>query len=47
MAEKGEHYHSSSDDNSDASLFDSDDDEDDADYGRYLHHILCFSHTLI
>ena len=46
MAEKGEHYHSSSeDDNSDASLFDSDDDEDDADYGRYLHHILCFSHT--
>ena len=34
MAEKGEHYHSSSDDNSDASLFDSDDEEDDADYGR-------------
>lgn len=33
MAEGGEDYHSSSDDNSDVSLFDSDDD-DVADYGR-------------
>ena len=32
MAERGENSDSSSDDNSDASLFDSDDEEDDADY---------------
>ncbi|KAK2572326.1 putative ATP-dependent RNA helicase DDX60 [Acropora cervicornis] len=40
MAEKGEHYHSSSDDNSDASLFDSDDDEDDADYADEADEVL-------
>lgn len=34
MADEGEHYHSSSDDNSDASLFDTDDDDDVTDYGR-------------
>ncbi|XP_044173202.1 probable ATP-dependent RNA helicase DDX60 isoform X1 [Acropora millepora] len=40
MAEKGEHYHSSSDDNSDASLFDSDDEEDDADYADEADEVL-------
>lgn len=37
MAEGGEDYHSSSDDDSDVSLFDSDDeDENVADYGEEL-----------
>ncbi|KAK2572321.1 putative ATP-dependent RNA helicase DDX60 [Acropora cervicornis] len=40
MAEKSEHYHSSSDDNSDASLFDSDDEEDDADYADEADEVL-------
>jgi len=34
MAEGGEEYYSSSDDDSDVSLFDLDEDDDDADCGR-------------
>ncbi|XP_020629551.1 probable ATP-dependent RNA helicase DDX60 [Orbicella faveolata] len=40
MADEGEHYHSSSDDNSDASLFDTDDDDDVTDYADQADDVL-------